>query len=104
MYHVDVSCKEDSVFNVTSGGAKVTIDMAEKESHLGDGIVAMSDMDCVKWRSYLAYTCERNVAKIVSGDKRKAIVQEVHQEIAFWLTNYGARLRIPLWEILYNMR
>ncbi len=80
------------------------IDMAEKESHLGDGIVAMSDMDCVKWRSYLAYTCERNVAKVVSGDKRKAIVQEVHQEIAFWLTNYGARLRIPLWEILYNMR
>ena len=32
MYHVDVSCKEDSVFNVTSGGAKVTIDMAEKEN------------------------------------------------------------------------
>jgi uncharacterized OsmC-like protein len=32
MYKVDISCKEDSVFNVTSGEAKVTIDMAEKEN------------------------------------------------------------------------
>lgn len=30
MYHVDVYCKEDSVFDVTSGEAKITIDMTEK--------------------------------------------------------------------------
>jgi len=30
MYKVDVLCKEDSVFNVTSGEAKVTIDLSEK--------------------------------------------------------------------------
>ena len=32
MHKVDISCKEDSVFNVTSGEAKVTIDLAEKEN------------------------------------------------------------------------
>ncbi len=32
MYKVDISCKEGSVFNVTSGEAKSTIDMAEKEN------------------------------------------------------------------------
>ena len=30
MYHVDVSCKEGSVFNVTSGAAKMTVDLTEK--------------------------------------------------------------------------
>jgi len=30
MYHVDVSCKEDSVFDVTSGEAKMTIGFSEK--------------------------------------------------------------------------
>ena len=30
MYKVDISCKEDSVFDVTSGGAKMTIDLSEK--------------------------------------------------------------------------
>lgn len=30
MYHVDVSCKEDNVFDVTSGEAKMTIDFSEK--------------------------------------------------------------------------
>lgn len=30
MYHVDVSCKEGSVFNVTSGEAKITIDLSGK--------------------------------------------------------------------------
>jgi uncharacterized OsmC-like protein len=30
MYKVDISCKEGSVFDVTSGEAKVTIDMTEK--------------------------------------------------------------------------
>ncbi len=32
MYKVDISCKEGSVFDVTSGEAKSTIDMAEKEN------------------------------------------------------------------------
>jgi uncharacterized OsmC-like protein len=30
MYKVDISCKEDSVFDVTSGEAHTTIDMTEK--------------------------------------------------------------------------
>lgn len=30
MYHVDVSCKGNSVFDVTSGGAKMTIDLTDK--------------------------------------------------------------------------
>ena len=30
MYHVDISCKEGSVFEVTSGEAKMTIDQTEK--------------------------------------------------------------------------
>ena len=80
------------------------IDMADRESHLGDGNVLLSDMDCVKWRSYLAYTCERNVAKDGFSGNRKDIVKNVNQQLAMWLTHLGAKLRIPLWEILYNKR
>ena len=32
MYKVDVSCKEGSTFNVTSGAAQMTIDTAEKNN------------------------------------------------------------------------
>ncbi|MGC8658907.1 MAG: type III-A CRISPR-associated protein Cas10/Csm1, partial [Desulfomonilaceae bacterium] len=80
------------------------IEMADRESCLGEDKVSISDMGCLKWRSNLAYTCERNVAKDLKGEDRKDVVINVNSQIAGWLQKMGGNLRIPLWEILYNMR
>ncbi len=53
MYHVDVSCKEDSVFEVTSGEAKVTIDLSGKNlSPLPALLAAVGSCTAVYLRRY----------------------------------------------------
>lgn len=61
-------------------------------------------MECTKWRSYLAYSTERNLAKKLSGDDRNAAVQRISQAMAEWLWKFGCSMKIPLWDILYNRR
>ncbi|MGB9616632.1 MAG: type III-A CRISPR-associated protein Cas10/Csm1 [Desulfomonilaceae bacterium] len=61
-------------------------------------------MECTKWRAYLAYAAERNLAKNLAGDDRRAAVQELSQTIAGWLSTFGGGVKIPLWEVLYNRR
>ncbi len=70
---------------------------------MGSGIY-VADLACCKWRSYLAYTVGRNVALNLKGDARQRAVQEVHQNLAAWLENYGSALKLPLWELLYAKR
>ena len=80
------------------------MEMAGKERQLGNSITRLSELECVKWRSQLAYTVERNVAKSVKSDDRREIVTEIHAKLAQWLMKYGSRLKIPVWELLYNIR
>ncbi|MFH1293918.1 MAG: type III-A CRISPR-associated protein Cas10/Csm1, partial [Pseudomonadota bacterium] len=83
----------------------ILIEMAGEEKRVvHDEEIFIDDMSCTKWRSILAYTTERNVAKSVKGEARKAAINEVAATLAGWLTEYGRRLRIPLWDILYNRR
>lgn len=75
--------------------------MAEQEKRLKDiKAVRTEDMACMKWHSLLAYTTGRNV-KSVNGEERK---KTVHIVVAEWLDKYGAKMKIPLWDILYNRR
>ena len=82
------------------------IDMAGLEHRLlsREQPFRLADMACTKWRAYLAYSAERNLAKKLTGADRAAAVQEMSQAIAGWLTKFGSKVKIPLWEVLYNRR
>ena len=80
------------------------MEMAGKEKYLGKTISRLSDLACTKWRSQLAYTVDRNVAGALRGDERTLKVTEIHAKLAQWLMKYGSQLRIPVWELLYNIR
>jgi len=79
------------------------IKMAEKEKQvLSNNEIHMSDMACTKWRSLLAYAVERNIGG--KKEEQIKIAQEVLVSLTKWLDTYKAKLRIPLWKILYNRR
>ncbi len=81
------------------------IQMADQETRLiKDLEIHIDDMSCTKWRSMLAYSAERNVAREMKGEERRKVVNEVAGSMARWLTEYGGKLKIPLWYILYNNR
>jgi len=81
------------------------IEMAEEEKGVtSDNEIHLEDMSCTKWRSFLAYYSERNIGKQIKGEERKEAINQVTSLIAQWLTEYAGRLRIPLWDILYNKR
>lgn len=76
----------------------------EEKKVIMDHEIFIDDMGCTKWRSMMAYTAERNVAKKIKGEERKNAVNEVVAMLTQWLTEYGGQLKIPLWDILYNRR
>ncbi len=81
------------------------LEMADQEKWvIKDREIHIDDMSCTKWRSMLAYTVERNVAKGLKDEERKQTTNEVADMVAKWLTVYGGKLKIPLWNILYNNR
>ncbi len=81
------------------------IEMAAKEAAVvRENKVSLDDMTCTKWRAYLAYSIERNAAKNLKGEDRDRAVKRISELAAAWMTEHGGKLRIPLWEILYNIR
>ena len=86
------------------------LEMAEQENSLVNRKheIHINDMACTKWRFMLAYSIERNVAKALKGKMEK---EEIAKEIiktrdlmVKWLDYYKGKLKIPLWDILYNNR
>jgi CRISPR-associated protein Csm1 len=67
--------------------------------------INFKDMDCLKWRSLFSYFAARNVGRnIKDKEKRKQKTDELIACITKWLEDYEGRLKIPLWNILYNLR
>lgn len=69
--------------------------------------ISLDDLACTRWRFLLAYTCGRNVAKDIKNDlgkSRQKAIEEVKGQMSMWLSQYGEKLTIPLWTILYNNR
>lgn len=80
------------------------IPLAESEQTiLKRGNASLEELHCMKWRSHFAYSSERNVAKGAKGEERQSALDEF-AEAALWLTDHGGRLKIALWDVLYNLR
>jgi CRISPR-associated protein Csm1 len=66
--------------------------------------IHMEDMDCTKWRALLSYSVGRNAGKDLKAEERPMVVDHVIKALSEWLLNYGSKLKIPVWNILYNRR
>ncbi|MEA3487533.1 MAG: hypothetical protein U9R20_07735, partial [Thermodesulfobacteriota bacterium] len=81
------------------------IRMSESEKQLleGNGDICLEDMECLKWHALFSYATERNVGK---GLKEAEKDEMIHQfsKAAAWLEEYGSKLKIALWDVIYNYR
>ncbi len=81
------------------------IKMAEMEkSILQKQVVRLEDMDYLKWPAYFSYQISRNIGKTIDNAEERRKVQEEFGQAAKWLKDYGGRLRIALWDVIYNNR
>jgi hypothetical protein len=81
------------------------IDLAVLEKEvLSEGGVRIQDMESLKWRAYFKYTTERNIGKHLKDEREKRKVKDEFAEAAKWLEAHGSRLRIALWNWIYNNR
>jgi len=71
--------------------------LAENEIHL-------EDMEALKWRALFKYSAERNIGKNIKDDTKKAAIREEFDNVAAWLDSYGGKLKIALWNVIYNNR
>jgi CRISPR-associated protein Csm1 len=81
------------------------ISMAESEKQLleGKGDIYIEDMECLKWHALFRYTTERNVGKGLKGEERDEMIHQFSKAAA-WLKEYGGKLKIALWDVIYNYR
>lgn len=81
--------------------------MAEREQRLSEtASVEFADMSCAKWRSMVAYTAARNVGQKIRNDpqQKQALAEKVIKDLHDWLETFGGKLKIPVWQILYDRR
>jgi len=81
------------------------IRMSESEKQLleGGGDICLEDMECLKWHALFSYTAERNVGKGLKGKEKDEMVRQFSKAAA-WLGEYGSKLKIALWDVIYNYR
>ena len=81
------------------------IRMSESEKQLleGKGDIYIEDMECLKWHALFSYTTERNVGKGLKGEEKDEMVRKFSKAAA-WLGEYGNKLKIALWDVIYNYR
>ncbi len=65
--------------------------------------VDLRNMDCLAWRSRFTYSATRNVGKALDKNARKQALEEVMNAVT-WLHDYEGKLKIALWQVLYNQR
>jgi CRISPR-associated protein Csm1 len=81
------------------------MEMAGDEKRLlKGGVIHLEDMACTKWRALLSYSVGRNAAKDLKAEDRPSVVVFVMRSLSQWLSEYGSKLKIPVWNILYNRR
>lgn len=81
------------------------IRMAESEKQLleGKGDIYIEDMECLKWHALFSYTTERNVGRGLKGEEKDEMMRQFSKAAA-WLEKYGSKLKIALWDVIYNYR
>ncbi|MBA4395778.1 MAG: type III-A CRISPR-associated protein Cas10/Csm1 [Syntrophus sp. (in: bacteria)] len=81
------------------------IGMASLEKEVvTEGGVSLEDMECLKWRAMFKYTTDRNIGKQMKDEAGKKEMQREFGRAAKWLEDYGGRLKIALWDVIYNNR
>jgi CRISPR-associated protein Csm1 len=81
----------------------ITLANQEKEIVKENG-VRLEDMECLKWRALFRYSTERNIGRQLKDEAEKKSAREQFGRAAGWLDEYGGRLRIALWDVIYNQR
>lgn len=76
---------------------------AEEKAVLTLDAIDMSAMECLKWPAMFSYSIARNIDPKLQDDERELAVAEV-STMASWLKDFGGAVRIPLWQMLYEMR
>jgi CRISPR-associated protein Csm1 len=81
------------------------ISMSELENQIkkGNKEIYLEDMDCLKWRALFRYTTARNVGKGLKGEEKDKIIRQF-SKVAAWLDEYRGKLKIALWDVIYNYR
>lgn len=81
------------------------ISMVEREKHLlaDSKEIYLEDMECLKWHALFSYTTERNIGKGLKGEEKDKIIRQF-SEAAVWLEEFGSKLKIALWDLIYNYR
>ena len=81
------------------------IQMSEQEKHIinDQKEIYLEDMDCLKWHALFSYTIERNVGSGLKKEEKRVQIDEC-SKMAVWLEEYGGKLKIPLWDVIYNYR
>jgi CRISPR-associated protein Csm1 len=82
------------------------IDLAAQERKLKETKrpIELKDMTCLGWRATLHYSATRNVGKGMDKAARQAALDELLQKLPKWLMEYDSKLKIALWQVLYNQR
>ena len=82
------------------------IEMAGVENRIvaNKNEIYLEDMECTKWRALLSYSVGRNAAKDLKPEERPAVIDTVIKSLNNWLSEYGSKLKIPVWNMLYNRR
>ena len=65
--------------------------------------VDMEEYECLKWGAMFKYALIRNIGRNLKGDEKRKALSEVEQA-AEWIDRYGNKMKIPLWQIIYNQR
>lgn len=81
------------------------ISMAELEKQIitGSEEIHLDDMGCLKWHALFSYTTARNVGKQLKGEEKNEMIRQF-SSVAAWLEEYGDKLKIALWDVIYNYR
>lgn len=81
------------------------IDMADVEKTLiAEKEIHLDDMEALKWRALFRYSAERNIGKDIKDESKKAEIRIEFNQVAAWLGDYGGKLKIALWNVIYNNR
>jgi len=75
----------------------------EKEIQKVGYPIHIENMGCLKWRALLKYTVIRNVGGKLKGEEKNRVIDDV-MALAKWLYDYSGGTKIPLWQIIYNIR
>lgn len=78
-----------------------------EETVLKSAEIYVDDMECLKWRAFFCYTAERNIGRGLGKADRESRRKEMLDEFvsaAEWLDKYRGKLKIALWDVIYNRR